>query len=962
MRQCADYTGAAHQLETALATGQQLTSDSHALTDSRRLELMRALLLSGDSQGMERIYRSMMQLTPASPLAPQAEAVMADSRFFNGDFAGALKIYNSLPISTFPADVKSGTLYRKGVAQVKLSLFNEAAVTFASLLSDEQYNGIARFYLAYISYVKEDYRRALIDFENLPSDVAFDMGADFYIGQILFAGGYYDKVLGMEQRLLGAASRIDSPDRRALAEAYRLLGESAHARGLDLKARTWLTRHTELHFSGGELSARYILGTFSYQEGNYDEAAAMLAPVGDLDNAMGQSALLYLGQCAARSGDYSVAAIRFDRAARMGFDPKVAETALYDYAAAVARGGNVPFGSATSLLEEFINRYPDSPYAPAVDEYLATGYYREHRYADALARIDRIRRPSASALLLRQRAQFDLGTDLLSAGRASEAKGYLADAAAGSNADVALNARLWLADCRYRLKDYKSALNDYTRFLNEAPRADAHRPTAAYNRAYTLFQLGMYTAASQAFEETLNTSLPPQLKADAMLRVADCQNFTGNVAGALASYRKAAAMPEAGGIDYAIFQAANMLGVQGHNSEKAATLEQLLRDRPTSSWCSAALAELAEARQAMGDLAGARAALDRLENDYPDSEQLRAATLSLADALADKGNTARAIDTYEQIVRRWPSSNQARVASENLQSICTEQGQLDRYLAFIKSVPGAPQPDADKVASLSYQAAMNALERNASDIKPLEDFVANYPQSPNTPDALMELADYYRSISKSSKSLELAERVIDSYPHSNAVASALIMKASILRDRGMNAEASAIYKTLLSRFGNTYARQAYEGLMYTASSPELTLNYANRFLALPDIPEVSRIAARLTRADALVKCGRYEDALTDLRPLTSDMRSATGGHAAVLMAQVYLNTKRPEQAQQLMTRFTAGGCDDPYFLARGYIALADAYSALGKKDLARQYLEALKENYPDANSEIKAMINARLFY
>ncbi len=961
MEHCADYLGAADQLTHYLDTREQLTSDAAEHGDEARLRLMRALLMQGEIRELSSVYDEFMSLSPASYLAPQADAVMADALFFSGDFEEALRIYSGLPLNTFPSPVLAGTKYRMAVSMIRRGLFSEAAQEFAYLKQEEGYNGISRFYLAYISYIQEDYRRALYDFSQLPADIASEMGADFYIAQIYFSGRMYERVLAMETQLMAAAERIDSEERYARAEALRLLGESAHALGDSRRALSWLRRHASMHPDGGELSARYIVGASEYAEGNYSQAAEWMLPVSKEQNALAQSALLYLGQCSAKTRDYSAAAIYFDRAARMEQDKQVAETALYNYAAATARGGNVPFGSATDLLEEFARRYPESPYAPAVEEYLATGYYREHRYADALERIGHIANPSAEVLRLKQRAEYDLGADLLAAGRTTMARGYLQSAAdSRADASVSSQACLWLGDCLYKMKDYKGALSAYNRFLSSASKADVQRPLALYNRAYTLFQTGDYAEARAGFEQAVKAKLSPGLSADATLRTADCLNFTGNVTQALDTYRRATAMQGATGTDYAVFQTANMLGVLGRNAEKANTLEKLLKERPGSSWCSSALAELAEAQQAMGDFNAARTTIERLRLNYPDSEQLRVASLSMADALADKGKTAEAIEAYERLVRQWPTSEQARVAAENLQTICTEQGELQRYLSFIKSVPNAPQPDADRVARLAYQAAMNAIERNPRDMSPLENFVNDYPLSPDVPDALLELADYYKTNGAQEKALAVVSKILSEYPHSKGVAPALLLKGELLASRGDKNGASSAYRSLLDTFGSSYARQAYMRLMQNASDPAAIINYAERLLSLPDVPAADRRRAELCRAEALMNAGRLNEALAAFSPLASDMRTAAGGHAAVMMARIYLQQNQPSKAEEIMNRFTTDGCDDMRTLAEGYIALADALQAQNRRTLAREYLEALLENYPQADDDIRTNINQRL--
>ena len=272
MEQCFDYVGSSDQLRRYLDEHEHLAADASLLDDEARLKLMQALLLNGEREQMRLVYEDFMRIAPASELAFRARALLGDSHFFAGEFGPALDVYRELDINAMPAPTASGLLFRKAYSLLQLGEYQEAADAFAALKSEEGYNGIARFYLAYISYKQEDYRRALIDLRNLPKEVAFDMGADFYIAQILFEGKQYKEVLAMEPQLLSAAARINDAE-GAPAEAYRLLGESAHATGNDNYALPRLRRHVELHNAGGEPSARYILGAADYAEGAYSKAA-----------------------------------------------------------------------------------------------------------------------------------------------------------------------------------------------------------------------------------------------------------------------------------------------------------------------------------------------------------------------------------------------------------------------------------------------------------------------------------------------------------------------------------------------------------------------------------------------------------------------------------------------------------------------------------------------------------------
>ena len=61
-----------------------------------------------------------------------------------------------------------------------------------------------------------------------------------------------------------------------------------------------------------------------------------------------------------------------------------------------------------------------------------------------------------------------------------------------------------------------------------------------------------------------------------------------------------------------------------------------------------------------------------------------------------------------------------------------------------------------------------------------------------------------------------------------------------------------------------------------------------------------------------------------------------------------------------MKKFTDAGSPHSYWLARGFIVLADIYMAKGKRVLAVEYIRSLRENYPGKEKDIQNMISSRL--
>ena len=78
------------------------------------------------------------------------------------------------------------------------------------------------------------------------------------------------------------------------------------------------------------------------------------------------------------------------------------------------------------------------------------------------------------------------------------------------------------------------------------------------------------------------------------------------------------------------------------------------------------------------------------------------------------------------------------------------------------------------------------------------------------------------------------------------------------------------------------------------------------------------------------------------------------------LGELYLARGKTLMAEQTLTSFIDSGTPHSYWLARAYIVLADAYKADGKKHLAKEYLESLRDNYPGNEPDIRQMVSNRL--
>lgn len=949
------------------------------LSDSETREMAYMLAMSafetGDNDAPELLARFVAEY-PSSPFAVEAMLARADFEFFKGRFASALEILETVDFGRLNVRQRPLYEYRLAFSEIKCGAFDSAASRLRGLLSDNEFAVAARFYLAYIDYMEGNYDEAYRQFasvnETTPADserrssmprrrgtyVPTGLEAGYYMTHIEYARGEYEDVVSHGRMLL---ERKPVPE--LVPEMEKTVGLAYYKLGNYPAARSFLENYLSMTDEDPSDDALYAMGVIDYSEGDCTGARRYFERLTDRRSDIGQSSWLYLGQCSALEGDDSAAAIAFDKAAQMDFDSEVGETALFNYVASRTRGGKVPFSSSIELLERFLAKYPGSRYAPEAESYLAIAYYNEHDYARAMQSIERIPSPGRDILAARQKVAYELGMECLSNSRAAEAEKYFRMAVdlKKYSSEIAVQSTLWLADALYSQKKWSQAEKAYSGFLQSAGRGD-NRTLALYGLAYSLYMQDRFEAALRRFSEAVDASpsLPKRLEADARMRLADCRYYTGDYRGAMAGYRQAVD----GGVadaDYAAYRHAVMRGLGGDIKGKISELDAMENRYKSSRWLPAALLEKGQTLASLGDIKGATAAFENLTRRYPDSPQARKGMLSLAISYDKADRADKAAGAYREVIRNWPTSEEASLANDDLRRRYARSGELDEYADFLSEIPEAPRIDADERERLVFEAAEEIFGRDVADYARLERYVEEYPNGRWLAQALLDIAEGRRESGNSKGALQSLDLLLKRRPDSPQAPEALMAKATLLEENtASRREAFEAWSALERRGDSDFYPDAVAGMMRTTSDSRKRVEYARRVSRLGGLSADRTDEAAYYEAIGLRDSGKSSDAQKILSRLAKNPKSLSGAMAAVALGQMYVDARQYAKAEKVLSDFTDNGTPHQYWLARGFIALADTYRAQGKVSLAREYLISLRDNYPGKDLDIRDMIESRL--
>lgn len=909
------------------AVGDQLRNvDIYSLEPSRSIaaEFLRAQAAFNTADPLSAtLLERFVASHPSSPLALDARLMLADRFFFTGDFQSAMRAYQEIDRDMLSGDSRRLYTYREALSMLKCGYYDEARALFRTLRDDKEYKAAADFYDAYIDYATGDLDTAYRKFSRLSGSRERGLEADYYLLQIEYRRGNYHEVASRGPRLLES-----TPAPALVPETMNVIGMSLFKLGDTNAARQWLERYLESAGNAAADNARYAVGTIYYDNGDIEKARQLFEGLTDSTPDISQSAWHYLGQIALADGDETTATLAFERASRYIADPATSETALYNYAAATTRGGKTPFGNGIDVLERFSSNFPSSRYASSVDEYLATAYYNANDYERALRSIDKISRPSAAVLAARQKIVYQLGMRRMVNGDAAGAVELLRQgAASGSDPRIAAQSSLWLGDALYSLGRYGEAAESYSRALSGSL-AQENRGLALYNLGYARHKSGRYGDALVSFRKAAESNeLDATLREDAAMRVADCLYYTGRYSEADQAYARLA---EGGGRDavYASMRRATLMGRNGDVAGKIKLLKSLADNSANrkSPWLPEILEQLAGAYAEKGDDAKAASVYERYLSLYPSGRRAASSALALARSLRKAGQTVKSEIEYRKVIENWPASEEARQADSDLRRIYASEGKLLEYAEYLRNAPGGFSIDAAEMEQLTFEAAEDAWNDDPDNLEPLRDYLRKYPNGSDAEAAWYMLAESLHDRGDRPGALEAYRRLYAYGPGEYYLAAI----AGIMRDSDNDSDVLSAARALQSASG-AGAELAEEATFYEAS-------------ALSD----ARESASRARAASL------------LGQLARNPASLWGARAAVTLAGMQLRASQPSQAEKTLLVFIDAGTPHQYWLARGYILLADVYEAQGKSYLSRQYLESLRDNYPGNDLDIHDMITTRL--
>ena len=966
MYECGNYNGTIDQLSYA--------QNSHLnITDKEKTDffIAKSYYNKGESNRALCLLREFIENYPTSFQSSDALATIGDIYFYDNDFAAAFTTYRNVNRNALATSQSEDVTYRLGYSYLrtkegdvvngeKLSKENvsthrrQAETLFNSLTGSPRYNDASKFYTAYMDYEKGDYNNALKLFSSINTNSELGHNAQYYVCQIHYIKGNYNEAINIGTSLLA-----NNHPNSMTNEVNRIVGEAHFRNDDDKNAYKYISQYLSTVEDSPAMTAKYILGVLNYRNAEYDKAIELLTDATKENDIFGQSAYYHLGQVYHRQGVTSKAIAAFKKAADMDYSKATKESAFYNYAVAYAND-TMSSGNVVDIFEMFLNRFPNSKYSDEVNEYLSTLYMKGGNYTKALESINRIKTPSNEITATKQVVLYNLGVDVLSNNKVTQAQQFLLQARklAKHNRDLDKQISLWLGECAYRSGDYSQAAKYQNEYLKSATQSDANYGLGYFNLGYTRFQQHKYDDARKAFNKAIDSKkLSADNVSDANNRIGDIYYYRGDFKTAQKYYEKSSG-------DYALYQKAMMLGYSKDYTGKVKQIKTLISKYPSSSLIPMAMLEQGDAYVILDESNKAVDTFNELIRKYPNNEYARKAMLNKAITERNSNNEDNAIATYKDILRKYPSSEEANVAIEDLKLIYAEKDELAELSKFINTLDTAPKLDLSDMERLAFEAAEKAYIKDNNDISKMKNYLKSYPQGTYATNANYYIAKHYFNNSNYDESLAILNKIELENSEITFAEDILTMKASILNQQDKYHDALDTFKQLEAK-ASTEDNRIIAQLGVFRSANKLNdyntiIEYANKLLENNALTAEEYNEIKFSRAFAFYKQDNDSEASKLFSELAKNTNNLYGAQSAYYLAELQFNKNQLSKAEATLNSLIDAGTEHQYWLARAFILLADVYHKQGNTFEATEYLESLKNSYPGKNDDIFEMIESRL--
>ena len=872
---------------------------------------------------------------PNSAFFAQANLPLADYYLAQKDFDKALETLQK--VNQYQLSKEENTQYIMKLGYAKFMTGDSAgaieALEEAYKNAEESDKNDIAYMLGHLYYADKQNDKAFTFFDQIKDNEKYAHLVKPYYVQMYFNDKDYDRAISEGNSLLG-----ESISSEYQAEVHKIIGESYFMKGDYSSAYPHLKNYLDSKPEPSE-SDLYEMGFVAAQLKQYDEAVSYYNQLINSNSATSQNAYYQLGNAYLSVGKKQEALSAFRSAYQMNYDAKVQQLAHLQYAKLSYDIGN-PFESAPIVIQNYINKYPNSSDTQELKSLLVKSYLYSGDFKGTLSAIDKMPNSTPELNKIDQEVSFLLGTEEFNKGNFDEAEHYfLRSLEFNINKEYNTRATYWLAQTYYQKANYPSAIVRYERLLNQD---FAEKQQLPYDLGYAYFKAKNFDKAKQYFSEYLKNP-KPEFKNDAELRLADTYYADNQLNEAIAIYDKAENAD-----DYTLFQKAMALGFKGDTEAKISSLKKLISQYKNSEYVDDAQYEIATAYAANDDYNSSNEYFSQVIRSSSDKDLVANAQIYRAQNYIDLNQNDKALSELKSLGNQYKNTAYASKIVQAARPVYVKNGDTAGYESFARSL--GVKIDASELDEINLNSAKNyyAAKDYKKAIPLYEKYLTQNPAGDGLYQAQYELGESYYQTANAAKALLVLQEVAN--VQNDYQEDAQTRLAQIYLEQNNTNEAKKYLEPLsnstnvnLKNFANLELMKIF------AAEKNFTKaeSYADLVLSNSKNPASVIEQAKVIKARSLMNRGKDSEAKSAYTTLEKSSNTEVAAEALYAKAFYQNKAKAFKSSNETIFKLANNYASEEYWGAKALVLMAKNYIGLKDNYQASYTVDQIIANYQD---------------
>ncbi|MEZ5015425.1 MAG: tetratricopeptide repeat protein [Flavipsychrobacter sp.] len=906
----------------------------------------------------------------ANPTYKQRTAFALAQYYFNNNQLGeAIEYYEMAGIANLDNREIADAKFELAYAYFNNNQLEQAAPLLAAIKEiDGKYNIAANYYYGLLAYNNGNYDAALESFKKVEKNPEYESMVPYYIAEIHYFKGEKEKAQKEALRLIQKREKTYYHNELHLLVAQIYFEEGNYDAALP---------YFEHYYNNTDIIRKEDLYEFAYcyyDASKWEQAIDKLKQLSDTKDSLGQTSMYLLGDCYLKTGDKLSARNAYSICADMPYISAQKEASLFLSAKlSYDLGYNA---EAIYYINLLLADFSRSRFADEANTMLSDLLIKTSNYAEAYNALQEVATKTSDYARVSQKVTYGYAMQLLQAGQTAEAEALLNKSLKYPVDNTYTTAsNFWKAEIAYQNQQYADVLKHATAYLNNQEgrkwvtylSPSASEQNILLNMGYASMELGKYDEAQTYFNKSklLTQQQDSAIAIATTLKEADAVFMQKNYPKAIELYNSviAANSPEK---DYALYQKAIILGLQGQNKEKVTLLQGLVET--SKMYAYEARYEMALTYIEEDKYSAAIKTLTPLTEAYDRRNLAPKAWMKIGFSYQQVGQLQKAINAYKAIAEQYPTSEERPPALEALKSLYIQTNQPKAYVQLLKDNNMAEEhqnaTDSTYYAAAETQFADNNFE---AAITSFQKYIAEFPNGIFITKANYYTAESYKKLNKETEALSYYDAVLANNWSNFSENSAL--QAAVIAFNNKDYTKATQYYSLLrnSALETESLKIAYNGLMqsyYLQGDLNNAALFADTLSSLPGIDENTLTNINLYKAKAFKEQKDYPAALEAYKKITDAKKADVAAEARYNIAELYFLQGQVTEAEEAASETIKKSLGSDYWVVKSYLLLADVLTsqkdyfnaqATLKSIIKNTKIEELKTIAKDKLSEVKKL-------